>query len=879
MFLIMFKTSSFRQIFVAGVVAFCVSTFIALPATHSTVRATSTAPTFSWIAGGDGTGSSNAPVNAVAVDSLGNSYITGWISGTLDFAGDGIGGANSFGDVATANQDAYLAQYNSGGVLQWVKHFAGTGTDFTTGVTADSNNNVIVVGSFAGTIDLAGDGIGGSGDLVSLGSNDLFTAKYSSAGNFVWAARAGGTGNDSGWQGAVTVDSSRNVYLNVPFTGTADFGQDGIGGVGDLVSLGGTADNAVVKYSSSGAFQWAKRIGGTGDEWPQEITTDSSSNVLVVGNSRSTVTDFGGDGIGGTDDVVNRGNYDAYMAKYSPSGVLIWAKSIGSTGYDWGADISSGENGSIMVTAYFSNTVDSAGDGVGGANSADDLISAGTYDILVAKYSGDGALTWSKRIGSTGDDKSVDGDTDSSGNYYITGSFVGTVDFAGDGAGGNGDVVSAGLNDVFTAKFSTSGSFEWVKRGGGTSADGGFLGGIDVSSDGSTVHIGDLFAGTVDFAENGIGGANSSGDKTASGSASFPFLVKYLSPVTLVAQTVTWSPTSTLSVSSSPMTPSSLATTNGNGAITYAVTSAGTTGCAVGLSTGLLTFSSAGSCTIRATAAGTSQWITGTTSVTFVISETSSTTAPSSPNTTAASGGSGQSSVSTIAPGGTSSTVPTPLAVASSGTSTSLPSSRSSISSTSTSTVPSSTTTSSIPAPKAPELKVGESSTLVDGKAVSTALSRSDNKITAKAAGVAATIWGLDKDGRTVALDIDGNVRLNIGDKVVVQASGFAAGEDVSVWLFSVPSRLGVIAADDSGKVEGTFDLPKNVEMGDHRLVFDGTRSDGKPVTLGFGVAIGQLETSSSLSRVLIAVPVLIAIFIGFFIPAVTRRRRKELAA
>ena len=176
-------------------------------------------------------------------------------------------------------------------------------------------------------------------------------------------------------------------------------------------------------------------------------------------------------------------------------------------------------------------------------------------------------------------------------------------------------------------------------------------------------------------------------------------------------------------------------------------------------------------------------------------------------------------------------------------------------------------------------MKVGESSALVDGKAVSTSLSRSENKITAKAAGVAATIWGLDKDGRTVALDIDGNVRLNIGDKVVVQASGFAAGEDVSVWLFSVPSRLGVIAADDSGKVEGTFDLPKNVEMGEHRLVFDGTRGDGKPVTLGFGVAIGKLETSSSLSRVLIAIPVLIAIFIGFFIPAVTRRRRRESVA
>lgn len=352
----------------------------------------------------------------------------------------------------------------------------------------------------------------------------------------------------------------------------------------------------------------------------------------------------------------------------------------------------------------------------------------------------------------------------------------------------------------------------------------------------------------------------------------------------VLPQTITWSPSTALQLANSPQTPSTLATTNGNGAITYSVTSAGATGCSVGSSTGVLTFSSAGSCTVRATAAATSQWGTASRSVTFVITATSTTTstttpsssAPTSSVVTSAPSSGGQSSVSTIAPGGTSSTVPTPLAVASSGTSTSLPFLRSSVPSSSTS-VPSSTST--IPAPIAPEMKVGESSALVDGKAISTSLSRSENKFTAKAAGVAATIWGLDKDGRTVALDIDGNVRLNIGDKVVVQASGFAVGEDVSVWLFSVPSRLGVIAADDSGKVEGTFDLPKNVEMGDHRLVFDGTRSDGKPVTLGFGVAIGKLETSSSLSRVLIAIPVLIAIFIGFFIPAVTRRRRRDQGA
>lgn len=848
-------------------VAVVTAPFIAMTATHSPVSAASTAPTFSWIAGGDGTGSSNAPVNAVAVDSNGNSYITGWLGGTLDFAGNGIGGANSFGDVVTTSQDAYLAQYNSNGVLQWVKHFSSSGSELTTGVTVDANDNVVVAGSFSGTVDFAGDGIGGSGDLVSLGANDLFTAKYSAAGNFVWAVRAGGTGNDSGWQGAVSTDSLQNVYLHVPFTGIADFGQDGIGGVGDLVSMGGTADAAVVKYNSAGVYQWANRIGGTSTEWPQEITTDSSNNVLVIGNSASGVTDFGGDGIGGAGDVAGRGSYDAYIAKYTPSGALTWTKSVGSTGYDWGADISIGSSNSVMVTAYFKLTMDSAGDGIGGANAADDLVSAGGNDAMVAKYSSSGALVWSKRYGSTGDENPVDGDVDSAGNYYITGAFNGTVDFAGDGAGGDGDLVSAGGTDVFTAKYATSGSFEWALRGGGTSADGGFLGGIDVSPDGSTIHIGDLFAGSIDFAGNGIGGANSSGDKVASGASSFPFLVKYSSPIVQSPQTVTWSPTTSLLVSDSPRTPSSLASTNGNGTLSYSVVSAGSTGCSVASTTGVLTFSTAGSCTVRATAAATSTYLQGTADVVFVIAaggststipSNSATTAPLSSSTTMVtsneSGSTGGNSDDSQNKSGTATTVQ-PM--------------QPSVSTTS-------TTSTTFPAPSVPKVTTGEAGALVDGEIVSVSLSRSSNRVTAVAAGVSAIFSGLTPDGEVVSLDEDGNLRLNPDDKIVIEAKGYNAGEDVEVWMYSTPMRLGTVEASASGAISGAFDLPRALESGDHRIVLDGQNDQGQAVIIGLGIAVGVIDTTSLLSRLLIAIPLVLAGFAGIFIPAATRRRRRQ---
>ncbi len=85
------------------------------------------------------------------------------------------------------------------------------------------------------------------------------------------------------------------------------------------------------------------------------------------------------------------------------------------------------------------------------------------------------------------------------------------------------------------------------------------------------------------------------------------------------SQTVTWAPTTALTIIASPATPSALATTSGDGAISYAVTSAGTTGCSVNSSTGVLTYIATGNCQVTATAASTTNYESATAVVTFSI--------------------------------------------------------------------------------------------------------------------------------------------------------------------------------------------------------------------------------------------------------------------
>jgi len=182
-------------------------------------------------------------------------------------------------------------------------------------------------------------------------------------------------------------------------------------------------------------------------------------------------------------------------------------------------------------------------------------------------------------------------------------------------------------------------------------------------------------------------------------------------------------------------------------------------------------------------------------------------------------------------------------------------------------------------APVAPALTPGTAGALIGGKAVAATVSRASNQITAMASDITTTISGLTSDGQRVALNPEGNLVVNEGDKLVVDAAGYAPDADVSVWLYSSPTRLGVIVADSDGKVSGSFDLPSDLEVGDHRLVLSGENPNGVKALLGLGLSYGTVESGSSITRVLIAIPIALAVLFGLFLPAVTRRRRKRLVA
>lgn len=164
-----------------------------------------------------------------------------------------------------------------------------------------------------------------------------------------------------------------------------------------------------------------------------------------------------------------------------------WVKNLGLAN-PINLDVQPGST-NVYVGGNFYGTTD-FNPGSGTAN----LASAGSSDAFIAKYNASGNYVWAKRVGGSGFEIVNALETDSSGNVYAFGTFSGTVDF-NPGSGVN-NLTASGLFNAFILKLNSSGTYQWAKRIGGTSAT--FPKGIQRDTAGNLVVVG-LFNGTVDF--------------------------------------------------------------------------------------------------------------------------------------------------------------------------------------------------------------------------------------------------------------------------------------------------------------------------------------------------------------------------------------------
>ena len=196
-----------------------------------------------------------------------------------------------------------------------------------------------------------------------------------------------------------------------------------------------------------------------------------------------------------------------------------------------------------------------------------------------------------------------------------------------------------------------------------------------------------------------------------------------------------------------------------------------------------------------------------------------------------------------------------------------------------TTTLPRIVTTTTLGPPVVEKVDAGQSAVQVDGVKTDAVVTRSNNQMVVTAGSLSATLSGLDKTGNRAALDSNGVVHLAVGDVIKISLGGFKPESLVEVWLFSTPTKLGTAEVGSDGKMSGEYKLPFGTKSGSHRVVVTAKLTNGKPTTFTLGILVGDISTTSTLTRVLIAIPISLAIGFGFLLPTRIRRRRKALPA
>ena len=434
------------------------------------------------------TNTSRSQTTGVAVDASGSIYSVGLFSGSVTFGGTTF--------VSDGDRDIFLVKYDNSGGVQWAKRAGGAGADVPNGIDV-SGDDVYITGYISnGTANFNTPSAPGSNELIPAGSDDIFLAKYDGSGNFQWARRAGGTSSDIA--NGVSASGSA-VYVTGYFSSTANFNTPSASGSNEISSVGGT-DIFLAKFDNTGAFQWAVRAGGSSQDIGYGVA-EAGNDVYVTGYFRNTAT------FGTSTSLATAGDNDIFLAKYTSTGTLVWARRGGGAL----SDISQGvaiSNSGVCITGsanpspFAPGVINFNTPSASGSNEI--TIPAGNLNIIVAQFDFSGNFQWARR-GGGGGLASGSGISSSGSDIFVTGYFRSVANFNNPSAFGSNEIFSVGtFQDMFLAKYSDTGTFQKAIRGGGGQEDYGW----SVAASGSDIYVGGNFRQTANFNNPSASGSN-----------------------------------------------------------------------------------------------------------------------------------------------------------------------------------------------------------------------------------------------------------------------------------------------------------------------------------------------------------------------------------
>jgi len=263
------------------------------------------------------------------VDSQGNIIVSIVFTDMITIDGTdytGFGGA-----------DVLLIKFDQNLTTQWVKHYGTPLTDYVKGMGIDDDGNIIVFGKFKNEIEF--DNI----TLTSMGSTDMYIAKYDTYGDVVFAFGEGGDSYEDA--NALSVAPNGDFFISGTFYGETIIN-------GQTFTTENPTGLFLAKYSSSDEFQWLQLVDGS-DLIPSVfLAANVDGSVIISGSFQGNVS-FGSVSL-------STGEFDAdiYVTKYDSDGTAQWAGHGHSDAGDVVTALSTDVGGNVYLSGYYLSSID-----------------------------------------------------------------------------------------------------------------------------------------------------------------------------------------------------------------------------------------------------------------------------------------------------------------------------------------------------------------------------------------------------------------------------------------------------------------------------------------------------------------------------------------
>jgi hypothetical protein len=242
------------------------------------------------------------------------------------------------------------------------------------------------------------------------------------------------------------------------------------------------------EYALDGSMVWSKQLTGTADKTITDLKTDNQGNIYMWGYYKTSIV-F--ETTPTPIQLSKSGSHtDAFIAKFSPSGTTLWAKTlVGSTGNNITESLAIDPSNNIYLTGAFQKAVDFNPD----PNTSALITSSfsNNNDAYVLKLNQNGIFQWVRilKLNSSNGGVGIEGiGLDNSNSIFLTGTFRGTVDFDPGPDTTLVSVVTTNAPDGYVMKMNSNGAFAWVNRLGSSNLEN--MSALAMKSNGNVVVAG-----------------------------------------------------------------------------------------------------------------------------------------------------------------------------------------------------------------------------------------------------------------------------------------------------------------------------------------------------------------------------------------------------